>query len=250
MIALLLAAVISVGVQGPTRAPDREAHITAMRALARAHIDTEAQRFTPAELADIEARYRMAHAHGLPMLTGPEAVAILEALIERYPLSNRAGCAALEVARAASADTRERLLEEVIATHGDAWFENGVQVGAAARASLATHLAGLDRYDEAERIAVEMVQRFPGAIDETGAVLDDLPRSINLLRVPKREPARLTSAIGRRLRTVLCCAVLQMGTLVGVPMRPEQIRDLMQSLNQPKLAQTNPEEDPSGGRRV
>lgn len=250
MIALLLAAVISVGVQGPTRAPDREAHITAMRALARAHIDTEAQRFTPAELADIEARYRMAHAHGPPMLTGPEAVAILEALIERYPLSNRAGCAALEVARAASADTRERLLEEVIATHGDAWFENGVQVGAAARASLATHLAGLDRYDEAERIAVEMVQRFPGAIDETGAVLDDLPRSINLLRVPKREPARLTSAIGRRLRTVLCCAVLQMGTLVGVPMRPEQIRDLMQSLNQPKLAQTNPEEDPSGGRRV
>ena len=140
-----------------------------MRALARAHIDAEAQRFTPAELADIEARYRMAHARGLPMLTGPEAVAILEPLIERYPLSNRAGCAALEVARAAPADTRERLLEEVIAKHGDAWFENGVQVGAAARASLATHLAGLDRYDEAERIAVEMVQRFPGAIDETGA---------------------------------------------------------------------------------
>ena len=248
MIALLLAAVISVGVQGPTRAPDREAHITAMRALARAHIDAEAQRFTPAELADIEARYRMAHARGLPMLTGPEAVAILEALIERYPLSNRAGCAALEVARAASHDTRERLLRDVIAKHSDAWFENGVQVGAAARASLATHLAGLDRYDEAERIAVEMVQRFPGAIDETGAVLDDLPRSINLLRVPKREPARLTSTIGRRLRTVLCCAVLQMGTLVGVPMRPEQIRDLMQSLNQPKLAQTNPEEDPTGRR--
>ena len=182
------------------------------------------------------------------MLTGPEAVAILEALIERYPLSNRAGCAALEVARAASHDTRERLLRDVIAKHSDAWFENGVQVGAAARASLATHLAGLDRYDEAERIAVEMVQRFPGAIDETGAVLDDLPRSINLLRVPKREPARLTSTIGRRLRTVLCCAVLQMGTLVGVPMRPEQIRDLMQSLNQPKLAQTNPEEDPTGRR--
>jgi len=30
-----------------------------------------------------------------------------------------------------------------------------------------------------------------------------------------------------------------------VPMRPEQIRDLMQSLNQPKIAQTAPEEDAS-----
>ena len=250
MIALLLAAAIFVGAQGPGPIQERDTHAAAMRLQARAHIEAEATRFSADELADIEARYRLAHAGSLPLLTGPEGAAILQALIERYPRSNRAGCAALELARAAPADTRERLLGEVIAKHGDAWFENGVQVGAAARASLATHLAGLDRYDEAERVAVEMVQRYPGAIDETGAVLDDLPQSIRLLRLPKREPARLTSAIGRRLRTVLCCAVLQMGTLVGVPMRPEQIRDLMQSLNQPKLAQTNPEEDPSGGRRL
>jgi hypothetical protein len=52
----------------------------------------------------------------------------------------------------------------------------------------------------------------------------------------------------RRLRTLLCCAVLQIGALVGVPMRPEQIRDLMHDLNQPKAAQTNPEHDASGGR--
>jgi len=51
--------------------------------------------------------------------------------------------------------------------------------------------------------------------------------------------------VRERIRTVLCCAVLQVGAFAGVPMRPEQIRDLMQSLNQPKIAQTNPEQDPT-----
>ena len=202
MIALLLAAAILAGAQGPARVPAREAHATAMRALARA-------------------------------------------AIERDPDFNRAGQEALRRAAQASGDERERRLNEVIATHSDAWCENGTRVGATARAILAVHLAGLDRYDEAERIAVEMVKLFPGAIDETGATLDDLPQSIRLLRVPKdeRRSARLGSRIGERLRTVLCCATLQAGAFAGIPMRPEQIRDLMQSLNQPKIAQTNPEED-------
>jgi len=124
MIALLLAAAILAGGQGPARVPDREAHVIAMRALARA-------------------------------------------AIERDPEFNRAGQEALRRAVQVSGDQRERRLNDVTATHSDAWFENGVQVGAQARAMLATHLAGLDRYDEAERIATEMVRLYPGAIDET-----------------------------------------------------------------------------------
>ena len=38
----------------------------------------------------------------------------------------------------------------------------------------------------------------------------------------------------------------EIGTLMGVPMRPEQIQDLMRAMNVPKAAQTNPEESPSG----
>ncbi len=45
----------------------------------------------------------------------------------------------------------------------------------------------------------------------------------------------------RRLRTVACCAILELGTLIGVPMRPEQIQDLMRSLSTPKIAHTTPE---------
>ena len=33
---------------------------------------------------------------------------------------------------------------------------------------------------------------------------------------------------------------------MGVPMRPEQIQDLMRAMNVPKVAQTNPEESNSG----
>ena len=48
-------------------------------------------------------------------------------------------------------------------------------------------------------------------------------------------------SLKRRLRTLFCCAVLEVGVLFGVPMRPEQIRELMQMLNKPKIAQTGPQ---------
>jgi hypothetical protein len=48
-------------------------------------------------------------------------------------------------------------------------------------------------------------------------------------------------SLARRLRTVACCAILELGTLMGVPMRAEQIQDLMRSLNVPRIAHTTPE---------
>ena len=53
-------------------------------------------------------------------------------------------------------------------------------------------------------------------------------------------------SVRNRLRTVLCCAILQFGALFGIPMRPEQIRELMHTLNQPKVAQTNPDRTVDG----
>lgn len=51
----------------------------------------------------------------------------------------------------------------------------------------------------------------------------------------------------RKLRTLLCCGVLQFGALFGVPMRPEQVQELMRSLNEQKVARTQPEEAHKGG---
>ena len=45
-----------------------------------------------------------------------------------------------------------------------------------------------------------------------------------------------------RLRTILVCSMLEFAALTGLPMRPEEIEELMHSMNQPKLARTTPEE--------
>jgi hypothetical protein len=49
-----------------------------------------------------------------------------------------------------------------------------------------------------------------------------------------------------RLRTLLCCVVLEVGALTGVPMRADEIQDLMHTLAQPKLARTNPDKPDEG----
>jgi hypothetical protein len=51
---------------------------------------------------------------------------------------------------------------------------------------------------------------------------------------------------GKRLRSILLCAVLQVGVLYGVPMRPEEIQRLMRSLSSPAVAQTLPSERENG----
>jgi len=49
-----------------------------------------------------------------------------------------------------------------------------------------------------------------------------------------------------RLRTVLCCVVLEVALLAGASMRPDEIRELMDTLAKPKLARTNPDRPDDG----
>ena len=116
---------------------------------------------------------------------GPPPRRFCTNLIATYPKSNRAGCALVELARGSNGEARERYLKEAIASHGDAWFENGVQVGAIARALLSTHYAGQDRWDEAERLARELSDDYAGSIDESGWPLDDVLTGVRLLRSKK-----------------------------------------------------------------
>jgi hypothetical protein len=169
---------------------DREAILTALRRRAKVRIDADASAFSVAELADIEARYASAFRpevlDGRTFLREPEAEPILVDLVRRYPRANRAGCALLLLAQVSAGPRREHHLRQAIDFEGDAWFENGVQVAALARAMLAIHLAGLERFDEAEEVAAELVRRFPGAVDQTGASLDDTLTAIRQLRPPRR----------------------------------------------------------------
>lgn len=49
-----------------------------------------------------------------------------------------------------------------------------------------------------------------------------------------------------KLRTLLVCLPLLVGSLIGAPMRPEEIEELMQRTNQQKIAYTIPDESENG----
>jgi hypothetical protein len=51
-----------------------------------------------------------------------------------------------------------------------------------------------------------------------------------------------------RLRVLLVCVTLEMGVLVGVPMRPEEIRALMNQLSRPKIAHVLPTVNDQGDK--
>ena len=53
-------------------------------------------------------------------------------------------------------------------------------------------------------------------------------------------------SLTKRLRTIFLCVALEFGVLSGVPMRPEEIRALMNQINQPKLAHVLPSDEESG----
>jgi hypothetical protein len=50
----------------------------------------------------------------------------------------------------------------------------------------------------------------------------------------------------RRFQRILLCMVLCMGSQMGVPMRPEEIEELMRTMNQPKLVRKFAEEKEKG----
>ena len=56
----------------------------------------------------------------------------------------------------------------------------------------------------------------------------------------------LRHAVSTRLRTVLVCAVLEFGTMIGLPMRPHEIEALMRTMNQPRVTHVLPDESDKG----
>ena len=50
----------------------------------------------------------------------------------------------------------------------------------------------------------------------------------------------------RKFRLLFVCAMLEWGVLVGAPMRPEEIEELMHQINQPKVAHVLPGQSDQG----
>jgi len=164
------------------QSPETRTRVALLRAKAQEYIEQERTMYSDVELQDMDRLYRSAHHDAFPMLLRRDAGPILRKLVAEYPMSTRAGCAVLDLGQLANGEERERYLKQATANHSEAWCESGVQVGALARARLAIYYAELGRLAEAEQLAGEMLAMFPGAIDPSGAPLDDLLRVLRLLR--------------------------------------------------------------------
>jgi hypothetical protein len=53
-------------------------------------------------------------------------------------------------------------------------------------------------------------------------------------------------SIKHRLQRLLLCFALLLGAISGIAMRPEEIEELMHTMNQPKVVVTIPDENENG----
>ena len=181
--AVLAQAQAGASVSPAMQQASRDRQLAALRLKAENRVAEDLTGSSPTELLDIEAdrSTRLAQT-SLPDRSRRK---VLEVLAARYPRSNRAGCAAVELAQMSTGDVREQYLKKAIDQHPDAWFETGAQVGPLAMALLAMHYAGLDRLPEAEKLAADLLLRYPGSVDSSGAPLDELPAGLKSLRPPQ-----------------------------------------------------------------
>jgi hypothetical protein len=57
-------------------------------------------------------------------------------------------------------------------------------------------------------------------------------------------------SIKKLLRTLAICLPLMVGIIGGVPMKPDEIEELMHNLNQPKITVTIPGESENGDEPI
>jgi len=166
---LLLTFASPIQAQAPT--------LEMLRARAQERMRQDLATYSPQDLRALEELYQSANRN----LNGPDAKGILQRVVKEYPKSNRAGSAVLYLAQLSSAAEREAYLKTAIDAHGDAWYGDGVQVGALARAQLAAFYAAAGKMTEAKALANEITERFPGAVDHNGRPLVAMLQNMKLL---------------------------------------------------------------------
>ncbi|MGV3516301.1 hypothetical protein [Luteitalea sp.] len=153
------------------------ASLDQLRATAQTRMRRDLETFTREQLREIEQLYQRANRD----LRAPESRGRLQELIDKYPASNRAGCAALYLAQMSGDPDREVLLKQAIERHADAWYGDGSQVGPMARAYLAMHYQQQKRQDDAAATARAIAVETPDAVDHQGRRIVDVLKGMGLL---------------------------------------------------------------------
>jgi beta-lactamase regulating signal transducer with metallopeptidase domain len=147
-----------------------ESYRESARAAARVRAARDAEKYTADELHEMENIYQAARKE-----TSFDLVeAAMQPLFDRFPGSNRAGCAALYVGRNLTGEERERWLQYAIAHGSDCQFLDGTSVGGLARVLLAADRIAAGQTDAASPLLKEVCTSYADGIDFDGTPLVDL----------------------------------------------------------------------------
>ncbi len=124
-------------------------------------------KYTQEQLNDVENLMGAADKNwGSPGVTNT-----LQTMIQKYPDSDRAGCAMLYLAQMSQGDERAQYLQECIDKYNDCFYGDGVQVGAYARLLLAQDYQSQGETEKARVLFDEIKSKYRDAINHAGDLL-------------------------------------------------------------------------------
>ncbi len=140
----------------------RQAKIAAQK-----RMQQDLQTHSRQQISEAERLYQQANRD----LRSPDAVKILEQMIEKYPQCNRTGCAVMYLGQMSEGEQRAKYLKLAAEKFADCRYGNGVQVGAYALWYLAHDALEAKKTDEAKALLRKLMAEYPDAIDHKGNLL-------------------------------------------------------------------------------
>ena len=105
------------------------------------------------------------------LLKTPEEIEALKTVVEKYPKSNRAGCAALYLGRWTTGDDQEKYLKLAIEKYSDAYYLDGTSVGGFARFLLGHLYNQQNKKVAAKKLFEEVRKNYEDAETHSGTLL-------------------------------------------------------------------------------
>jgi hypothetical protein len=140
---------------------------------AREKMAADSKEYRQEEFAELEQMYQKGNAN--PRL--PENHVFLKEVLEKFPKSNRAGCAALYLARYTRGEDQEKYLEMAIEKFSDCYYGDGTSVGAYARLIQGGMLQQKGKQSAAKKLFEEIRKDYAEATDHGGRlIVESIPK--------------------------------------------------------------------------
>ncbi|MEO8211258.1 MAG: hypothetical protein ABI840_11930 [bacterium] len=155
--------------QNQAQLKNNDSLVTKQKVKAMKRVKQDQDKFSAEDLKAAEDLY----VKGSDKMKTEEGKKYLEELIAKYPLTNRAGCAAMYIAQIKEDSQQEKFLKDVIEKYNDCFYLDGVQTGPYAHFYLARYYNEKGDKKSFEEQLKLLNEKYPDAIDHQGKKLSD-----------------------------------------------------------------------------